>query len=348
MPTATTAPRRRRRRPRRPPQMSNRARTTLLFAPALAAACAGNPDRQTLAGLHSVEPDLREVKVENSLDQAMLGYRTFLEEAPESELTPEAMRRLADLKLEKEYGILGDGKIQELPAPAPAPTSEREPSPRARAAGIPEHPESDQDFERRATRESATLPSTQPSALPLPGGKRAAPPDGPLQAIELYDQILATYPNYPHNDQVLYQKARAFDELGRVDEAIEVIEHLIAEYPASRHLDEVQFRRGEYFFTRKKFLDAEKAYSAITAMGPSSEYYELALYKLGWTFYKQDLLEEALHEYFALLDFKVSTGYDFDQKSDEDTERRIADTYRVISLSFSGLGGPKSVGEYFA
>jgi hypothetical protein len=84
------------------------ARATLFVAPTLAAACAGDPDRQTLAKLHAVEPDLREVKVENSLDQAIVGYRKYLDEAPESELKPEAMRRLADLKLEKEFGILGD------------------------------------------------------------------------------------------------------------------------------------------------------------------------------------------------------------------------------------------------
>ncbi len=146
---------------------------------------------------------------------------------------------------------------------------------------------------------------------------------------------------------MLYQKARAFDELGRVDEAVTVIDQLVAQYPASRHLDEVQFRRAEYYFVRKKFLDAEKSYGAITAMGSRSEYYELALYKLGWTLYKQDMLEEALDQYMALLDYKVSTGYDFDQKNDEDTERRIADTYHVISLSFSGLGGPSSVVSYF-
>jgi len=76
------------------------ARTALLVAPALVAACAGNPDRHTLAELRHVEPDVTEVQVQNGLDQAMLGYRKFLEEAPESALTPEAMRRLADLKLE--------------------------------------------------------------------------------------------------------------------------------------------------------------------------------------------------------------------------------------------------------
>ena len=171
---------------------------------------------------------------------------------------------------------------------------------------------------------------------------------GPLEAIELYDQILATYPTYQHNDQVLYQKSRAYDELGRTDEAIAVMERLIEEYPHSRHIDEVQFRRAEYFFTRRKYREAEDAYSAITKMGASSEYYELALYKLGWTFYKQEFHEEALDAYMALLDYKVSIGYDFDQSEDEDSERRIADTFRVISLSFSNLGGPEFLEEYFA
>ena len=50
----------------------------------------------------------------------------------------------------------------------------------------------------------------------------------------------------------------------------------------------------------------------------------------------------------ALLDYKVSIGYDFDQTHEEDDERRVADTYRVISLSFSNLGGPDAVQEYYS
>jgi TolA-binding protein len=304
----------------------------------------------TLAELRNLEPDVTEVQVESSLDKAMLGYRKFLEEAPESTLTPEAMRRLADLKLEKEYGILGDGGLVELPAPeasvVPAAAGSG-PSKRPRAAGIANHSESEQDFERRAAGEDGLTRSDESLALELPGGEQP-PPAGPLEAIELYDRILAAYPTYEYNDQVFYQKARAFDELGRTEEAIAVIERLIAEYPHSRHIDEVQFRRAEHFFTRKRYYEAERSYAAITAMGVSSEYYELALYKLGWAFYKQELHEEALRQYVALLDYKVSTGYDFDQTQDEADERRIADTYRVISLSFSNLGGPEVVEAYFA
>jgi len=324
--------------------------TALLLASTLVGACAGNPDRHTLAELRDVEPDVMEVQVESSLERAMLGYRKFLEEAPESTLTPEAMRRLADLKLEKEYGILGDGELVELPAPeatsVPAAAGSGSPSP-PRAAGIADHSESEQDFERRAAGEDGMTHSDESLAVELPGGEQV-PSAGPLEAIELYDRILAAYPTYRHNDQVLYQKARAYDELGRTEEAIAVIERLVAEYPDSRRIDEVQFRRAEHFFMRKRYFEAEHSYAAVTEMGVASEYYELALYKLGWALYKQELHEEALQQYVALLDYKVSTGYDFDQSQDEADERRIADTYRVISLSFSSLGGPEVVEEYFA
>jgi tetratricopeptide (TPR) repeat protein len=50
----------------------------------------------------------------------------------------------------------------------------------------------------------------------------------------------------------------------------------------------------------------------------------------------------------ALLDYKVSIGYDFDQKHEKEDERRVADAFRAISLSFSNLGGPDAVHEYFS
>jgi outer membrane protein assembly factor BamD (BamD/ComL family) len=261
----------------------------------------------------------------------MESYQRYLVETPKTALTPEAMRRLADLKVEKQFGILGDGKLVELEAPESAGAPERPP-----AAGIADLSESQRDFERRAM---------GPTQLAASGQER---PSGPLEAIALYDQLLAEYPNYEHNDEVLYQKSRADDELGRTEAAMQTMERLVTQYPASGYLDEVQFRRAEFFFTRRKFREAEGAYSAIINLGARSEYYELALYKLGWTLYKQEFYEEALHRYIALLDHKVATGYDFDAKNEEGDERRVADTFRVISLSFSNLGGSDIVGEYFA
>ena len=104
----------------------------------------------------------------------------------------------------------------------------------------------------------------------------------------------------------------------RTEEAIATMERLLRENPHSEHFDEVQFRRGEYFFTHRRFHDAETAFSGIISLGTRSSYYEFALYKLGWTLYKQEFYEEALQKYVALLDYKVSIGYDFDQTHDED------------------------------
>ncbi|HKQ62798.1 MAG TPA: hypothetical protein VJS92_16015, partial [Candidatus Polarisedimenticolaceae bacterium] len=93
----------------------------LVLASALAAGCAVRSGKGTLAELHDVKPDLQEAKVEQGLDQAMQGYRRFLEETPETAMTPEAMRRLADLQLEKQFGLrAGDGKPRGMAAPEPA------------------------------------------------------------------------------------------------------------------------------------------------------------------------------------------------------------------------------------
>jgi tetratricopeptide (TPR) repeat protein len=320
---------------------------TLLLGSTLLVACAQQRVKGTLAELHDVPPDVAEVKVEQGLDKAMQSYRRYLDETPRSELTPEAMRRLADLKIEKEFGVRGDGKMIEMAAPEEAGAVAVAPPGAGATSGIAPLHESDGEFEKRTTQATDVVASTT-AQVTTPTGASDAAPAGPLEAIELYDKLLTEYPDFEHNDQVLYQKARALDELGRTEEAMETMERLVSAYTYSPHVDEVQFRRAEFFFTRRKFRDAENAYGAIIAMGPASSYYELALYKLGWTLYKQEFYDEAQRRFIALLDYKVSIGFDFDQQHDENEERRVADTFRVISLGFSNLGGPEVVQEYFA
>src|SRR5215831_9344003 len=98
----------------------NRRIIPAMLALAFMAGCAARTNTKvvtagTLAELRNVRPDLQEVKVEPGLDQAVLQYRRFLEDAPENTMTPEAMRRLADLQLEKQFGRTGDVKPREMP-----------------------------------------------------------------------------------------------------------------------------------------------------------------------------------------------------------------------------------------
>src|SRR5262249_58864275 len=102
----------------------------MVVAPVFMVGCAARPNKPvgtagTLATLQNVRPDVQEVKVEQGLDQAMQQYRRFLEETPETAMTPEAMRRLADLQIEKQFGIRsGDGKPRPIDTPLSAETPE--------------------------------------------------------------------------------------------------------------------------------------------------------------------------------------------------------------------------------
>ena len=74
---------------------------------ALASCASHNGDTTGSIGeLRHTSADLTDVKIAGSTDLAIQSYREFLERTPEGGMTPEALRRLADLKVQKEYGTL--------------------------------------------------------------------------------------------------------------------------------------------------------------------------------------------------------------------------------------------------
>jgi TolA-binding protein len=317
----------------------------------LLSGCAIHSERGTIAELHQSRVDLSDLEIDDGLNQAIASYEQFLHGSTSLEgLTPEALRRLADLKVEQEYGQISSPAENRVSDPLPAPKKGATPEPKKIEATVSAATiiggESEQQFERRTTSPSPMAAAESPDLAELPDDDLEKA--GPLEAIALYQRLLREYPLYQHNDQVLYQMSRAFEELGRIDEAMKIMGQLVAEYPGSRYIDEVQFRRAENLFTRHRYLDAENAYSSIVNLGVSSDYYQLALYKLGWTFYKQELYEDALQRFIALLDYKVDIGYDFEVDAEPLEQKRIEDTFRVISLSFSYLGGAESTADYFS
>ncbi len=271
----------------------------------------------TIADLPSKEIIITPEPIVNGLDRAIAGYESFLKESGESPLVPEATRRLADLKLEREYGYVGANNQQPPQADAVSAVEEGAEEPISEA-----------------------VTNSQPLDL--------FENQGAKDAIALYRDLLGRYPNYARKDEVLYQMSRAYEEMGEVDEAMAIMNTFVVDCQGSPFFDEVQFRRAEYLFTRRKFLDAEEAYTQIVNLGASSDYYPRALYKLGWTYYKQELYEDGLDRFVALLDYNVNNGTDLLEGENELERKRIADTFRVISLSFSYLGGAQPLVEYFS
>ncbi len=340
--------------------------------------CATTSTEGTLASLGDIKFVLKPEKVDGSLEKAMASYEKFLKETPETAMTPEALRRLADLKLQKQYDAEDDVLLKqqeqqvadttaaalpgEKPVTAiadsasqatdintpdtrfvPVETGEDNKSIQTEGGPIADISENEKAFSERAGKKIDLRGDGKKSA----GSEDDLHAAGAKEAIELYKGLLEKYPLFERNDQVLYQLSRAYEETGQIEIAMQTLAQLIKQFPNSRHIDEAQFRRAEYFFTRKKFLDAEESYQAVVESGEGSEFYELALYKLGWSFFKQDLYEEALQLFIKMLDFKVANGYDLNDVENKIENKRISDTYRVISLSFSYLGGAEAIVEFF-
>lgn len=296
----------------------------------LLAACATG----TIAQLKDVKVDLKDEKIK---EKAAQEYEPYLDG------TPESILRLADFKTRKEFDLLDaaadktDAQSTQGGKDIVGTSKEKLPVP---SDG---NNEAANDFEERTTAANPT-----PSGKPIPGrvsvdGQTA----GMRDAIGLYKKLINDYPNFGLNDRALYQLARIYEELGSSEEAIRMLDRLAKDYPRSRYIDEAQFRRGEYYYAHKKFPDARDAYQAVVNTGAKSLYYQFALYKLGWTYFKQEVYEEAARRFTTLLDHKIATGHDIDHPDDPFEQKRIDDTYRVISLSFSYLGGADAAMSYF-
>jgi tetratricopeptide (TPR) repeat protein/TolA-binding protein len=221
--------------------------------------------------------------------RAMTSYQQFLQmQNADPALRAEAMRRLADLKLES-------GELERM--------------------------------------------SNEVSRVDAPAA----------DAIKLYTTLLQAYPDYPRNDQVLYQLARAYDTTGQEAQALATLDRIVARYPHDPDIGEVQFRRGELLFSMQHYAQAQQAYEAVLALGRGgSSFYAQSLYKRGWAQFKQGLNEPSLQTFADLLDLTLvdpAAGgrvRGLEQLARADHEL-VDDTLRVMSISFSYLDGAGSI-----
>lgn len=255
----------------------------LLVPLLLISGCAAVKDDNTLSSLEQTSLPIKDEQVTGSLEKAMENYREYLQQAPASKKTPEAMRRLANLEVDKNYHI---------------------------------------------------------------SGLEAPPESGARAAIKYYTNLLSSYPMYDHNDRVLYQLSRAYNEVGELKNAAAALEKLATSHPDFERIDEVKFRLGEYYFSNKEYEKAGRAYSDVIVIGKNNTYYEVTLNKLGWSYFKQDRYKQALTHFITLLDHLVDKGYFPGNAGSQSDNKQLADTFHAISLSFSYLGGVNAITTY--
>jgi TolA-binding protein len=206
----------------------------------------------------------------------------------------------------------------------------------------------DRRLSSEATRRLADLELEQ-SETQLMESETVTPDAADIEkSIQLYEQLLKKEPDYASRDQVLYQVARAYELNGELDKMMISLQELVDRHPDSPHWQEAQFRRGERFFVKQRFERAEKSYGAILKQSKDSPFYDRALLKHGWSRFKQGHIEQGLDSFTELLDRKLGDAQRVDLAQISDADRALLkETLRVISLTFSELGGTQRISSYF-
>lgn len=162
--------------------------------------------------------------------------------------------------------------------------------------------------------------------------------------IELLTDTLAKFPDAAGNDHLLYQLAKAHDQIGEADSAVAALEKMVQRYPETTYFVEAKFRIGESAFVKGDYLDADIAYTDVIEARNQEAFKEKALFKRGWTRYKQELYEDALDDFFLAV---RGHGFKAESQLNKADQELFGEYFRAIGLAFVYLGGHSAIHEYF-
>ena len=166
------------------------------------------------------------------------------------------------------------------------------------------------------------------------------------ESIRAYETLLQGNPDYPSNDQLLYQLAKAHALSGANDASMAALDRLAREYPNSPYVPEVEFRRAESLFAAADYDRADLAYTQVIGYGEVTPYYRNALYMQGWSRLKQGDYRRAIEPLSKTLDRVMPA--DNNMEAMDPGERELAqDCLRALAVIFSQLDGAQSISQAY-
>lgn len=162
--------------------------------------------------------------------------------------------------------------------------------------------------------------------------------------IELLNTTLQDFPDAQGNDHVMYQLAKAYDQVAESDQAVATLEKMVNRYPETPYFMEARFRMAEHAFINGRYFDAEDAYTDVIQTNGNEIFLEKALFKRGWARYKQELYKESLDDYFAAVEHHQFGAYATLAKPDQEL---FDEYFRAVGLAFLYMGGADALQDYF-
>lgn len=164
------------------------------------------------------------------------------------------------------------------------------------------------------------------------------------RTIVLLNETLEDFPDAPGNDHRLYQLAKAYDQIGRGDEAVETLEVMVSRYPETRYYVEAKFRIAEHAFANGWYFKAEDAYTDVLNSEDNQNFYQNTLFKRGWARYKQEFYELALDDYYQAMELG---GFGPADQLSPGQRTQFDEFLRAIGLVFLYQGGAPAIADYF-
>ncbi len=207
----------------------------------------------------------------------------------------------------------------------------------------------DADVQAEAQRRMADL---EVQTDDLKGGSDES--EGQLRAaVRTYQRLLNERPQDPKNDRVLYQLARAQQNLGKSEDAIETLDKLAKDFKDSSLAGDAHFRRADLLYRLDRYADAETEFATVMTYDDRTPFLEPAEYMKGWSQYRQSKYDPAIATFFSILDRELPdpTPLEVEEAMAEVENGKTdmaRDSLRVVSLSFAALGGGPAVSESFS
>ena len=166
------------------------------------------------------------------------------------------------------------------------------------------------------------------------------------KAVDLYRKILDEFPEYPHQDKVIFFMAHEYREMGQYEKMLSQYTDLVKRFPDSPYRLETYLLIGDYYFDSMDLDKAEEAYETILA-APESHVHGMARYKMAWCDINRSKYAEAL----ALLEALVADRRYDEMKTEIDAYKNInirREALMDLAYCYTEVKPPEEALEYFA
>lgn len=143
----------------------------------------------------------------------------------------------------------------------------------------------------------------------VPPESRSAEPPRPdyRVSVQLYDRILTNHRSFDRYDLVLFMKAFAITEAGRVEEALALYRRILAEFPESRFVPDSHMALAESRFAEADFAGALERFDQVLRYR-DSDLYGMALFKSAWCLWRLNRTTDAARRFRQVLDLGRGRG----------------------------------------